>query len=67
MPSANHHVSEWQQPPASVGPFCRKGLGGEPSDQKRMKNQQPVAVERTSAPNVVRLTAKVQPGRLDLL
>ena len=35
------------------------------SDQKRMKNQQPVAVERTSAP-MVRLTAKVLPGREDL-
>ena len=31
-----------------------------------MKNQQPVAVERTSAPDAVRLTAKFLPGREDL-
>ena len=50
-----------------VGPFCRKGLCSllQPATRSAFLKRQHVDVERTSA-LVVRLTAKVQPGRLDL-
>ena len=65
MPPANEPVS-------GMALACRFFLPERTSrlaatcDQKRMKNQQPVAVERTSAPDAVRLTAKFLPGREDL-
>ena len=65
-------------PPIIVGPFVperiefgrsflpeRTSRRAATSDQKRMKNQQPVAGKRTSTP-MVRLAAKVLPGREDL-
>ena len=50
-----------------VGPFCRKGLCSllQPATRSRLFGGQHDAVERMSA-LVVRLAAKVQPGRLDL-